>query len=191
MPASSVRFMSKLSAAGFPGWCRWWVALVCLVCPCCPAADAPAAGPYQVIIDRNPFGLNPAAPPPDIPAPKVAERPALRLTGIAKLDGQRMVYLVREERGQPPEYLNLAEGGSQGAVQVRAVDERTGAVRLLVDGTEWVLSFPEQAADALALRQAETQFVDEHTRAHEELQRREQRRLEAEAREQLQPNPPS
>jgi hypothetical protein len=71
------------------------------------------------------------------------------------------------------------------------VDERTGAVRLLVNGTEWVLSFPEQAAAALALRQAETQFVDEHTRAHEELQRREQRRLEAEAREQLQPNPPS
>ena len=63
--------------------------VVCLPAPGAdPAADsaAPADNPYQSIVERNVFHLNPPPPPPDPEANKPPP-PKIFLTGITTLMG--------------------------------------------------------------------------------------------------------
>jgi hypothetical protein len=106
--------------------------------------------------------------------------PTVRLTGIVSIGTFRRAYLVREERGHAPEYLSLREGETAGGLEVRRVDAEHGEVRVVGHGYEWLLSFNSQESAERRAERAEKQFVDTHTRAHEELQRREQMRLSQE-----------
>jgi hypothetical protein len=105
----------------------------------------------------------------------------VRLTGIVSIGAFKRAYLVREERGHTPEYLSLREGETVGNLEVRRVDADHGEVRIMRNGNEMLLSFNAQQSEERHAREAEQRFVDEHTRAHEELQRRERERLARES----------
>ena len=126
---------------------------------------AKAAGgfPYQEIIDRNAFALNPAPPPAPDPSTIKPPPPKILATGIANLFGTRRALLKVLEPGQPPEpgkppapaqeqsYI-LAEGERQGAVEVLAIDERAATIKVDNYGTVMVLTLktnlPTQPAPA-------------------------------------------
>jgi hypothetical protein len=106
---------------------------------------------------------------------------AVRLTGIVSIGQYKRAYLLHEERGHAPEYLSLREGEKVGGIEVRTVDAEQGQVHVVQNGKDAWLSFASQETSERRARQAEKEFVDEHTRAHEELQRRERERLAREA----------
>src|SRR6185503_15328371 len=56
--------------------------------------------PYQVIIDRNPFGLKPIPipEPPKPPEPPVIPPPDVKLTGITTLGAAPKVFLQVEDK---------------------------------------------------------------------------------------------
>ena len=138
--------------------------------------------PYGIIADRNIFALrSPSVAEPLPPKPVVEPESPLRLTGVAFLEGKRWALLVKEKRGQNPEHLTLQEGQKVGDLEVRDVNVENEEVRVIISGKDQVLSFAAQGAETRAARQAEKQFVEEHTRAHEELQRRERARLARES----------
>ena len=106
---------------------------------------------------------------------------ALRLTGIVSIGQYKRAYLLHEERGRAPEYLTLREGERVGAIELRTVDAEHEKVHVLQNGKDAWLSFASQETTDRRARQAENEFVEEHTRAHEALQRRERERLAKEA----------
>lgn len=110
----------------------------------------------------------------------------LRLTGITWFGEFKRVYVVHEERGQALHILTLREGRTVWGLQLLHVDAQKGEVVVLRNGNEQRLSFNEQKAAERHAQNAEKTFVEEHTRAHEALQRRERERL---ARESALANP--
>jgi len=141
-----------------------------------------AGNPYEVIAVRNVFSLRPpSVAEPLAPKSVVEPEASLRLTGVVLLEGKKWALLVKEKRGQPAEHLTLREGQKIGDLEIRDVDVENEAVRVIANGKDHVLSFAAQGAETRAAGQAEKQFVEEHTRAHEELQRRERARLARES----------
>jgi len=135
---------------------------------------------YRVIAERNAFKLRPpavASLSTSAPPVRVTNSSTLRLTGVASIDGRKRAFFVQEERGRALEYLSFYEGELRGTIELREVDAEHGEVHLVSNGQELVLSFNSQETAERAARRAEKQFVEEHTRAHEELQRREKERL--------------
>jgi type II secretory pathway component PulC len=115
--------------------------------------------------------------PPQLTKPPTEPEANLRLTGVAFLEGKRWALLIQEKRGQPPRHLTLQEGEKIDGLEVRQVDVERGGVLAIANGKDTRVSFAAQDTEMHAARQAEKQFVDEHTRAHEALQRRERERL--------------
>jgi hypothetical protein len=105
-------------------------------------------GSYDAIAKRNAFDLHEVPPPPSC-----REQPGLppiqiRLTGITTIFGDKRALLMVQEpavagkpAGKEESYI-LSEGQRQGAIQVLAIDEKTGTVRLSSDDTVSVLTFP-------------------------------------------------
>jgi type II secretory pathway component PulC len=149
-----------------------WTALLSLW-----AASDP--NPYVIIAERNVFGLSKALveEPPQLTKPPTEPEANLRLTGVAFLEGKRWALLIQEKRGQPPRHLTLQEGEKIDGLEVRQVDVERGEVLAIANGKDMRVSFAAQDTEMHAARQAEKQFVEEHTRAHEALQRRERERL--------------
>lgn len=132
------------------------------------------------VAGRNSLSL-PATTAPSLTPLPPATGTRLRVNGVAMISGRRWALLVEEERGQSPTYLTIEEGKTVGSIYVREVDAEHGEVFVVVDGKDLLLSLASQDAERRAERLAETQFVEDHTRAHEELQRRESERLAREA----------
>jgi hypothetical protein len=103
--------------------------------------------------------------------------PRLRLTGIVAIGDYKRVYVRLEERGRPPEHVTLREGKESSGLLLRRVDAEAGEVHIVQNGKNVLLSLAGQDSDERRAKQAEKEFVEEHTRAHEELQRRERERL--------------
>lgn len=156
------------------------IAVLAMLFVVVPAVHPAGLGPYQIILDRNPFDLRPPSPPPS-PAPPVLEEAAgLKLTGVVELGARKTAFMVREERGKPAEYLNLREGEAAHSVEVVAIDARAGEVEVRHRAKRILLSFAGQAEAARLAELEEQRFVEEHTRAHEINERLERER---EARE--------
>jgi hypothetical protein len=107
-------------------------------------ADA-AGNPYQVIADRNVFNLKPplSATPPEPPPPPV---PKITLTGITSILGNRRALLKVQEPPQPPQAARevsyiLAEGQRDGDIEILAIDEAAGSVKVNNHGTVQELTF--------------------------------------------------
>jgi hypothetical protein len=63
---------------------------------------------YQVIIDRNPFGLKPAPPPPTNTPPVVTQpKDEILLTGIASIGSVRAYFMTKAPQGKEPDYYSL------------------------------------------------------------------------------------
>lgn len=109
--------------------------------------DAPV-NPYQIIVTRNPFGLKPPDPGPsaeDLAAAQQVVPSELKLTAITTLLGGRRAMFVL----QPPSKTNIFSGpiveGDWDTVitnlQVLAIDEKNGAVKVVYGGKELSLDF--------------------------------------------------
>ena len=102
--------------------------------------------PYQVIIDRNPFGLKPIPPPPPPPDNTPPPPPALeiKLTGITTLLGPPRVFLEftdpqSKKTDRPPP---LGEGDPyKDGISVVAIDAENGKVKIRNGDTETTLDF--------------------------------------------------
>ncbi|HEY0548278.1 MAG TPA: hypothetical protein VGF13_01680 [Verrucomicrobiae bacterium] len=102
--------------------------------------------PYQVIIDRNPFGLKPIPPPPP-PADNTPPPPPaleIKLTGLTTLLGAPRVFLEltdpqSKKVDRPPP---LAEGESfKDSISIVAIDTENGRVKIKKGDAETTLDF--------------------------------------------------
>jgi hypothetical protein len=102
--------------------------------------------PYQVIIDRNPFGLRPPPPPPSTEPPPPPPVPALeiKLTGITTLLGPPRVFLeftdpTTKKTDRPPP---LGEGDPyKDGISIVSIDAENGRVRIKNGDAESTLDF--------------------------------------------------
>ncbi len=103
--------------------------------------------PYQVIVDRNPFGLRPipppAAPPDNTPPPP----PALdiKLTGITTLLGPSKVFLEftdpQSKKVDRPSAMLEGETYSKAGITVVAIDPENNRVKIKTGDAESWLDF--------------------------------------------------
>lgn len=159
---------------------------------CCAALLAlsaqSATNPYELIAARNPFGLKqpessrPVAPP--MPAPTAGLE--IKLTGISTFLPRKQALLVSAAPAKPVRYHTLAEGDEVEGIRVMAIHPEAGSVEVLLEGVPMTLSFQSHGFDRAFLSTGprtllETRrFVEEHTRSHEERQRREWLRVQRE-----------
>lgn len=109
------------------------------------------ANPYQRIVDRNVFGLRPPpppAPPPD-PAANKTPAPPLRLAGITTIMGNKRALMSAQVPAKPPEpaktvYYTLTEGQRDGDVELVAIDEKAGSVKVKNHGEMQVVIFEKE-----------------------------------------------
>ena len=125
--------------------------LVCLagslaLCSTASARAAAADNPYQMVVDRNVFGLKPPPPPPDPEATKTPP-PKITLQGFTTFGGIKRVLLKAQmpaKPGEPPkgeQSFILAEGQRDGDIEVLEIDTRAGTVKVNDFGTITSLDF--------------------------------------------------
>jgi hypothetical protein len=103
--------------------------------------ESPANNPYAMISSRNVFGLLPP-PPLDSPAPVTASTPApaqIALKGITSLFGPPEVLFVASEPPSPEHAASaksyiLSQGDQADGIEVKAVNEQTGAATFVNHG---------------------------------------------------------
>jgi len=115
---------------------------------------APAGNPYQSIVERNVFHLNPPPAPPDPEANKPPP-PKIFLTGITTLMGNRRALLKTTppaKPGEPPKEKSymLAEHERLDDLEVVAIDEVAGSVKVTYGGMEFTVNFKDNGAASVA-----------------------------------------
>lgn len=121
--------------------------LVALLLSCnAPAVTSnTGSGSYAIIVERNPFGLKPPVievPPPPPPPPPTN----LELTGITTLFGKKQVFFnVKEQKGTTSAKV-LTFGEVIDGIEVLAINETEGEVRMRNRGIETLLTFAKNAA---------------------------------------------
>jgi hypothetical protein len=110
--------------------------------------------PYQVIIDRNPFGLKPVPPPPEAPKQEapVTPPPEIKLTGITTLGAAPKAFLqVEDKQTKKAEFPPpLAAGESYKDLTVVSIDVDNNTVRIKNGDAETTLDFEKNGVKATA-----------------------------------------
>lgn len=97
---------------------------------------------YQTIVERNPFGLKPPAPPP---APVTNEPPKLEfyLTGLTSIGAPanpKRAYLMSKD-AKTPSYYSLTEGQSKDGLEILQIDPKSKSVKVRYNGNEKLMTF--------------------------------------------------
>jgi hypothetical protein len=103
----------------------------------------PREYPYQGIVDRNIFALKPL-PPPVRPEDIKSPVPDLNLTGITTILGKKQALLkvpAKPPKQPKEESYILAEGQSEGEIEVLTIDEVAATVKVNNHGTIQTLDF--------------------------------------------------
>ncbi len=115
------------------------------------AVDAKAA--YQIIVDRNPFGLRPLPPPlsaagPPEPPPKPPA--SFKLVGITSIQSPKKALILKTETtpNSKPKYFRIEEGGRDGDIDVLEIDAKNGSVKIAYAGNNSVLKFEKENVKA-------------------------------------------
>lgn len=101
--------------------------------PVTVTGTASSATPYQVIVERNMFNLQPVPPLPPQPAsPPSPPKEDLLLTGLCDLSSARLASFKIAVAGQPPACFTLAEGAQNEWLEVSSVNvtDQTVKIRL-------------------------------------------------------------
>ena len=107
--------------------------------------------PYNVIIERNVFGIKPPLPPP-VPPPINVPAPEVKLAGITTIvDPPRAIIHWKEppKPGTPPgkeESYIFREGEQQGIIKVLAINVKDGSVKIENAGEPLLLTFETHGA---------------------------------------------
>jgi hypothetical protein len=112
-------------------------ALGCLVCA--GTVRAAETNPYDIISQRNAFALSAALPVTNVTAGRSSD---LRLTGITVVFDKKWACLEKKSRepGAPARFLTLAEGETDGNLQLLTISEHTGQVMIRENGADRVLA---------------------------------------------------
>lgn len=97
--------------------------------------------PYQVIVERNPFGLKPPPPPPTNAPAVAAPKDEIFLTGLTSIGGPRAYLMTKAPQGKQPEFYTLGVDESKGGVEVVSIDLNNRSVKIRNGGAESVLTF--------------------------------------------------
>ena len=115
------------------------------------AVDAKAS--YQIIVDRNPFGLRPLPPPlsaagPPEPPPKPPA--SFKLVGITSIQSPKKALILKTETtpNSKPKYFRIEEGGRDGDIDVLEIDAKNGSVKIAYAGNNSVLKFEKENVKA-------------------------------------------
>ena len=115
------------------------------------AVDAKAT--YQIIVDRNPFGLRPLPPPlsaagPPEPPPKPPA--SFKLVGITSIQSPKKALILKTETApnSKPKYFRIEEGGRDGDIDVLEIDAKNGSVKIAYAGNNSVLKFEKENVKA-------------------------------------------
>jgi hypothetical protein len=112
----------------------------------------PVPTQYEAIPERNVFGLKP--PEQTRLEPKAPPLPRLILTGITTILGNKRALMkevpVGSRPGDPSQErsLILTEGQREGDIEVLAVDEKAGTVKVNNSGTIMTLDFKKDGPQA-------------------------------------------
>jgi len=97
--------------------------------------------PYDRIAERNVFQLH----GPPVVTVEAIPKPQLRkatLTGIITILGRPVAFITIEGiRSQPPDSIMMGEGQALNGIEVKAVDEKAGMVRILNGDELQILNF--------------------------------------------------
>lgn len=96
---------------------------------------------YRVIIDRNPFGLKPPAPPPTNAPVVIPPKDEILLTGITSIGGLRAYFMSKPPQGKNPDYYSLGVDERKDGLEVLAIDTSKKSVRVRNAGVEAVMTF--------------------------------------------------
>ena len=108
---------------------------------------------YQIIVDRNPFGLRPLPPPlsaagPPEPPPKPPA--SFKLVGITSIQSPKKALILKTETAPntKPKYFRIEEGGRDGDIDVLEIDAKNGSVKIAYAGNHSVLKFEKENVKA-------------------------------------------
>jgi hypothetical protein len=108
--------------------------------------------PYQVIIDRNPFGLRPIPPPPVLPSNEPPPPPPLgiAMTGITTLLGPPKVFLefTDQQTKKVERPSAMVEGDTYEAITVVSIDPENNRVKVKNGDAESWLDFEKNGVKA-------------------------------------------
>ena len=172
-----LRVLRSTARAALLGWCG------AVAATGGAAADPPLTNPYAAIIQRNPFGLKPPAPPTGAVADSPAAKPLppIALTGIAALADRRWACFNVGAKGGPARSVRLAVGQREGDLQLVSVNIPQERVEIRYAGQPLHLALRGAAANQLIAAELKEQMeMQAHTRASELYQRRERLREQQE-----------
>lgn len=107
---------------------------------------------YQIIVERNAFGLKP--PPPAVPVTNVEPQQPINIkfTGITADSKMKVAYFMIPDAKAPggAEFVALSEGEREGVLEVLegGIDEKQGKVRVRNAGVVSVLDFEKHGNKA-------------------------------------------
>ena len=111
----------------------------------CADVSEATADRYQVIVERNGFGLKPPplVTPPATNAPPV--KSDVKMTGItSNFAGRKVWLMIPPGPGRKdPQYLSIPEHETQGDIQVLEINEKESTVKILNAGVAVTLNFKE------------------------------------------------
>lgn len=120
------------------------------------AAPVQSDNPYQAIVVRNVFRLKDPPPPPDPEAVK-PPAPKITLTGISTILGKKLAFMKTPpapvkpgEASKGDQYFTIAEGVTDGPLEVLEINERDGLVKIKYDGQPSTLDFTNNGAKPMA-----------------------------------------
>jgi hypothetical protein len=109
--------------------------------------NRPGDNAYHVVVERNPFGLNPPKPVPIVTNTPPVQKSDVKFTGITVDRFGKKAWLVvpppPNNRTQNPQYLSMREQETQGDIQVLEIDDKENTVKIVNAGTPVVLTFKE------------------------------------------------
>jgi len=97
----------------------------------------PASPPYQVILDRNPFGLKTNAPAGPVGPTNPVVPGNVKLTGFSSDSAGKnwkVWLMVLAQPGKNPQYFSLMEHEKQGDIEVLEINEKENTVKILNGG---------------------------------------------------------
>jgi hypothetical protein len=132
-----------------------WLAAVIVAASSWSAFAEQKENPYQIIIDRNPFGLRPIPPPPPPPDNTPPPPPPLeiKLTGITTLLGPAKVFLEftdpqPKNAANKTEFQTMSEGDVYKEFTVVSIDAENNRVKIKNGDAETWLDFEKNGKKA-------------------------------------------
>lgn len=152
---SNMRWPGLVGGAILLGGQGLWCVLAASA-PSAAAGDADNANPYAVIVDRNPFRLNPPPPPQLATPPPALELPEVIFSGTMINAGQmKAMFAVRSKAPKDPKaiqaggaqdttsYICLKENETEGPVQLLKIMKGGDEVEIMNSGTRMVLNMKD------------------------------------------------